>query len=590
MDECLIVHSKAYSKVYIFYSFLFAIHIISFIIGTVNYCRSRYKLEYLEENNPDIDLTGIKSFDFKYESDYYILNDDYYYGKPDLGNTGKVYLVCYEGKCKYSYDDTCTREVCETDEYGEEECWDEEYTCTSYKSFYEYDAAYSCRFNGYCSYSYCSGYSYYDYDSCHCSKDRNAKKQKDYESCTADNLIFNFEYYYYDKENAVSDNTKYSYLKSAVTKNESCSEGKKFCGYLDDLGNKLCYDNYDKCPMNIIISDNKSEYYSKEIIDQRIYYTKEPDETNDNHRVLGGFFVDTDLMINYNVDNGDCQIITTGKISTLLDSHNNELYRDSLRFDPYKDKNIDLKGKSYLKWCIPGHGKEKNITLIKELNEVYEFNLTANKKSIKPIKKRFVASYFTALPGHIGLIISWVYILLLFNSMNNSSSSLGLNSGKSLIIYTSLVISLILVFIGSILSITNNSKISKTNKMDLGQTVFSSLIKLNITYFTLILVLIFGIIAFFIYLYVTPKSIFESNTPEKSYNLIEQENYKKNDNYNYNNNKTNYNNNAGYNNNYNNADFNAYNYNNNPDFNNNANSNAYTNNNNNQGYSGGGIY
>ena len=55
-------------------------------------------------------------------------------------------------------------------------------------------------------------------------------------------------------------------------------------------------------------------------------------------------------MKNYNI--GECQIITTGKISELLNSHKNKLYKNSLNFDPYEDKNIDQKGKAYLKWCI----------------------------------------------------------------------------------------------------------------------------------------------------------------------------------------------------------------------------------------------
>ena len=611
MEDCLIVHTKAISKVYIFYGLLFGINIISFVIGTVNYCLSRYNLKYLGEDDPDIDLTGIKSFDFIQDT-YNYLNTDYYEGKPNLGNTGKIYIVCYDGKCKYGRDDICTRTECETYEDGDEECWEVDYTCKTTKTISEYGMSQYCRLNdGHCSISSCKGYSDFYRDDCSCSNDKNSKSLKKGQSCTVDNLIFSFENSYYSKLNASYDSTKYSYLKSAITRNETCSEGKKFCGYLDDLGNKLCYDKNENCPMNIITS-GETNYTYKTIFGQKLYYTTEPDEAKDNHRVLGGFFVDTDLMINYNEDNGDCQTIITGKISTLLKNHNNKLYRNSLSFDPYKEINIiDNRGQSYLKWCLPGHGKEKNISLIKEINEVYQFNLTANKESIKPIKKRFVASYFTALPGHLGLIASLVYLLLLFNTMNNCGSLI--NPGRSIFIYLGLFISFILIIIGSILSITNNSQISKSDKKDLGQDIFGTLKKLNITYFSLIIVLIVGIIVFFVYVYITPKTIFETSKPEQSYNLIEQENYKKNDNYinptnNYNNAQPNYNNNTGYNNDYNNvqpnynntgynnnynsADFNAYNYNNNPDFNNNPNTNTYANNNNNQGgfYSGEGVY
>ena len=592
MDECLIVHSRAISKVYIFYIFVFAINIISFIIGTVNYCLSRYSLKYLEENDPDIDLTGIKSFSFNYIPSK--ANNEYYYGITNLGNTGKIYLVCYKGVCKYYTEYDCSKTVCEEDEYGEETCWEETDTCKKSKSFDDISASRECRTSKSCSRSSCGGTTYYNqetyyYSGCHCDTDKNAKNIGGDKSCNADNLIFNFEYYYFSKENATKDFTKYSYLQSAVTKNESCSEGKKFCGYLDDLGNKLCYDENEECPMNIITS-NETNYTYLEYFNKKIYYTKEPDEEKDNHRVLGGFFVDTDLMINYNVDNGDCQNITTGKISTLLESHSNTLYRNSLKFNPYKEKNIDQRGKSYLKWCIPGHGKEKNIDLIKDLFEVYKFNLTTNKDSIKPIKTRYVASYFTSLPGHLGLIISWVFLLLLFNYKNNSSLSVGFNSTKTLITYFGLIISLILIFIGSMLSITYNSEISKSDKMDLGQTIFSSLIRLNITYLTFVIILIIGIIVFFVYISITPKTIFEVSKPEQSFNLMEQENYKKNDDYsnsnnNYNNDKQYYNN-TGYNNNYNynynNADYMGLNY------NNNTNNNTYNSNDTNKGFTGGG--
>jgi len=42
-----------------------------------------------------------------------------------------------------------------------------------------------------------------------------------------------------------------------------------------------------------------------------------------------------------------------------MKNHENKLYKKSLNFDPYKDKDIDRKGKAFLKWCIPAVGKKK---------------------------------------------------------------------------------------------------------------------------------------------------------------------------------------------------------------------------------------
>ena len=170
---------------------------------------------------------------------------------------------------------------------------------------------------------------------------------------------------------------------------------------LDELGNKLCVSSRYSCPINYITlnnSDKNYTYYNYSIGDLTIYYTNEA--VNDG-KIVGGLYVDSDLMINYNI--GECKIITTGKISELLNSHPNKLYRKRLAFNPYKDKDIDKKGKAYLKWCIPAVGREKNITLIKELMKIYENNQTINKELTKI--KNSCATYFIGFSGYILIII-----------------------------------------------------------------------------------------------------------------------------------------------------------------------------------------
>ena len=114
-------------------------------------------------------------------------------------------------------------------------------------------------------------------------------------------------------------------------------------------------------------------------------------------------------MINYNI--GESQMITTCKISDLFKSHKNILYKDSLNFNTYKDKNIDEKGKAYLKWYIPGVGKERNITKIKELMKDNELSKKAN-SNIYNLIKEYKSPYFISLSVFIGIIISLITIFL----------------------------------------------------------------------------------------------------------------------------------------------------------------------------------
>lgn len=102
MEEILRVNIESYNKVYILYSIIFSINIILWTISTVNYCKSVYSLDYMEENNPDIDLTGISSFEF-ISSNFMEYSD----GMSNLGTTGKIFFDCYEGECHYKKRSTC---------------------------------------------------------------------------------------------------------------------------------------------------------------------------------------------------------------------------------------------------------------------------------------------------------------------------------------------------------------------------------------------------------------------------------------------------------------------------------------------------
>ena len=274
MDSLLSVHSQAYSKVYLIYGLLFALNLGGLIIFTVFYCKSKYSLVYLIEDDPDIDLTGLKSFSFTKASDL-----DYHLGKSNLGTIGRLYLNCFLGKCYYEESYSCTRTTC-TGSGSERECETESDTCYKTYSNEDYHCSEQCRRSGKdsCGRDYCVSD---DYKKSSCSHDDGSKSIEHPKSCNAENLILYWgnsteNKLYYDRVNN-TDYKKLSYLNSAVTTNESCPNGTKMCGILDNLGNKLCYPNNLDCPLNYITTNksdsNYSDYGSAKLINKTVYFT-----------------------------------------------------------------------------------------------------------------------------------------------------------------------------------------------------------------------------------------------------------------------------------------------------------------------------
>ena len=62
-------------------------------------------------------------------------------------------------------------------------------------------------------------------------------------------------------------------------------------------------------------------------------------------------------------------------------------------FDPYSEANIDSKGKSYLKWCIVGQGRNRDLNTMKKENITFYLNKTINLDSISPIKKQIEENF-----------------------------------------------------------------------------------------------------------------------------------------------------------------------------------------------------
>ena len=88
MINLLTVHDKAVNKVYFLYIIIFSLNLISLIFMTIIYCINAYSFQYLEEDDPNIDLTGISKFTFD-SGDI----PEYNPGQPNLGNTGKFIVI-----------------------------------------------------------------------------------------------------------------------------------------------------------------------------------------------------------------------------------------------------------------------------------------------------------------------------------------------------------------------------------------------------------------------------------------------------------------------------------------------------------------
>ena len=478
-------HTKLYSREFFFSLIILFLWIISFFFSTLKYCLYIYKLK-LEENEPNIiDLSGIKSFSFSKTTSN---NPEYNPKISNLGYTGQLIFDCYKGECKY---------------YGCGKAG----TC----NFTEYSSSKLCRNTEGLSCEACNKrYSSYE---CSCSHLIDSNEYSKEYSCYADNIIYNWKNLYFNRINQTEFG--FNYITNSVPANENCPPDKKQCGILDELGNKLCYPKNLTCPINYVTlnSSDKNYTYEEYTIDGvTIYYTNKAIEDG---KVLGGFYVDSDLMRNYNI--GECQIITTGKISELLNSHKNKLYKNSLNFDPYKDKNIDQKVKAYLKWCIPGVGKERNITLIKKLMEDFKLNKTTN-NNINDNIKGMKIFYFLALPGYIITTIIFTITTILIK-LRKIMCFIGYAFGFTAMPNTLTLFSII----GSMVS---HSEFFEINISNFNQNTFKLLIILNITIFWFHILLTIFIIIFFCYIAYIPniKPTIDIPKGENNYKSLEDKN------------------------------------------------------------------
>ena len=468
--------SKHYQIAFIISIIILILWIISFFFSTLKYCLYIYKIIKVEENNPFIDLSGIQNFSFvKAPSN----EPEYNSQISNLGYTGELIFDCYKGICKYDPKSTSQIKDCENFKF----CYTEKIEDKTYCNYFEHERSKQCRKNYGAKCNSCIKYSGYSYIDCTCSNRSHTNYFSYFDSCNADNIIYNWKNLTYNRNNQTFSNFNYS--NNAFPSNEKCPSNMHQCGILDEFGNKLCYPIGYDCPINYITlnSSDKKYNYKEYIVDGvKIYYTNEAIEDG---KILGGFYVDSDLMIKYNI--GEWQIIATSNISELLNSQKNKLYRNSLNFDPYKDENIDKKGKAYLKWCIPGVGKERNITLVKKLTEDYELNRTFN-KNITDYTRSIKIVYFVSLPGYIIITITLTIASISIRRRN-------LNGCNGAFIPFTIFFNFF-VFLGSF----SCFDLFYMNKSELNRNIFNNIIGLALAIFLINTSLTLIFIIFFCYL------------------------------------------------------------------------------------------
>ena len=84
----------------------------------------------------------------------------------------------------------------------------------------------------------------------------------------------------------------------------------------------------------------------------------------------------------------------------------------------YSEKNIDNLGKSYLKWCIVGQGRNKDLNFMKKENISFSLNKTINEHSIPSILQYIKPHLVFSILGSIFMPIFFIIFLFAFFAVN----------------------------------------------------------------------------------------------------------------------------------------------------------------------------
>ena len=363
LDSCGTIFIKLMKIVSIF----LIVYDVLLVILIFDYVKTRG--EYMPN---DIKIKCFKSFDFINDTTKPQYNPD----AENLGLAGKLYLNCTYGTCHKG------ERFKELDD-DDEEC--HRYNdCHPYITYEYTEIKYNCSLE---CFKYkknkCSSCPspFYEEGTCSIMEFDTYSPEK---ICYAHNIIYFWKGKKYQIEKLDDFKDKeITYLNNAILKDENCSSNTKFCGILDDEGNKLCLPTNAECPHNVISTTklNINNYRTSIIDNKTVYYAF--DENAINNKIIAGLYVDSDIYINKEEESENSIILDTYTISGLL-KDNYMLYRGVyLGYDPYEIHNIDEKGKSYLK--VRYNIKNPNLVSMRQQHTQYITDKSMNEEVVNPI-------------------------------------------------------------------------------------------------------------------------------------------------------------------------------------------------------------
>ena len=442
--------------------------------------------KYPENNLYDKTIIGLESFDFIDDKTI----PEYPHDNLGLGLTGKLILDCYTGTCVKEIFHKDIRESCD---YDDNVCTKRDYSWTEYKHIIDHDCTKQC----------------YDYgiEKCNCSsqyqKEGTCKRKigdnyAEGKICYAYNTI----YFWKGRKYKILNTASYSYLNNAKLKDEECPQGKKNCGIIDDEENKLCINSNSNCPINYISENKMNGFSSVKFGNKTFYYGN--DNSRKDKRIIAGLIADTDFYLNQDKDEND--IIDNYTISGFLEENKN-LYKEvNLGFDPYKDEDIDKKGKSYLRTY---YNEGFDLTNLRKGKEQYYFNRKINNEALNSINKKtkFILILGLIACGYLLLVFIIIIIKQCYYLMNNYDPE---ENGINLCLF---VIFLCLILTPLIFGCINIVKTNKAEDIN-PQANYNTFRTLNI---------IFIIIGFILFLFLVCYAIFVPIKLEEKTEIREQE-------------------------------------------------------------------
>ena len=164
---------------------------------------------------------------------------------PNLGLAEELILDCYSGICNEEKWRIDNKKVCSEDSDGDTICHEEKYRVKYYTDRIDYKCSFECFELQENTCNNCTNSSS-KYNDTKGRYTRNTKDNYSYEKyCLSDNVIYFWKGGKYEGKLIKND---HGYLNNAILKNEECPQNKKYCGILDDNGNKFMYKRLFKLP------------------------------------------------------------------------------------------------------------------------------------------------------------------------------------------------------------------------------------------------------------------------------------------------------------------------------------------------------